>query len=587
MNSALDVEQPIKAPDPSIALSSEKPSKVLVVEDDRPTRMLLERIIRARGHEVIGCASAEAALETLQKEFIPLITLDIQLPGMSGLDLAKKLRADANGSFFYILVGTGNNRMEDLREILEAGADDYIAKPYHPGLLDIRLSVAESAIRGLARRKALEEELKFLARHDPLTKLFNRSNLLPALETALKQAEKGKPGVLLYLDLDNFKIINDTLGHETGDELLVTIAEKLRAISAETDTLVRFGGDEFVIIMPDCALNVAIQRAEELRESVEEIAYIAKGNTLRVGTSIGLALIDGTRSASDIMGAADEACYAAKARGRNRVEVHNEEHGAIARLIADTDWTNRIKSATRDGSLQLWFQPVIEVETGNIFCQEILLRYQDSETGTLVAPGVFLPALHRSGQMTRLDRFVITKAFEALAEQKSLTVAVNISGELFGDNSYCEFIESMLSNSEIAPQRIIFEITENELIPNLQHASGSIVKLQKMGCRFAMDDFGSGFSSLNYLKNLPINFLKVDGTFTRDLPNQSFNQAILRATKDITQVIGLDVVAESVETREEFDLVKSFGITYAQGYYIGRPRHTPFTAEEVAANLAK
>jgi len=586
VNPALDVEQPIKAPDTTGGVISEKPSKVLVVEDDRPTRMLLERIIRARGHEVIGCASAEAALETLQREFIPLITLDIQLPGMSGLELAKRLRADVNGGFFYILVGTGNNRMEDLREILEAGADDYIAKPYHPGLLDIRLSVAESAIRGLARRKALEEELKFLARHDPLTKLFNRSNLLPALESAIGLAVKGQPGVLLYLDLDNFKIINDTLGHETGDELLVGIAEKLRAISRKTDTLVRFGGDEFVIIMPNCPLNTAIERAEELRESVEEIAYIAKGNTLRVGTSIGLAVIDGSRSASDTMSAADEACYAAKARGRNRVEVHSEEDGAIARLIADTDWSNRIKSATRDGSLQLWYQPVIAVETGQIFCQEILLRYEDANTGTLIAPGAFLPALHRSGQMTRLDRFVITSAFEALAEKKTLTVAINISGDLFGDNAYCEFIESMLGNSGIAPSRIIFEITENELIPNLQHASGSIIKLQEIGCRFAMDDFGSGFSSLNYLKNLPIDFLKIDGTFTRDLPNQDFNQAILRATKEITKVIGLDVVAESVETKEEFELVKSFGITYAQGYYIGRPRRHPFTQEEVAANLA-
>jgi PleD family two-component response regulator len=195
------------------------PKLTLIVEDDRPTRMLLGRILRARGHEVIDCGSAEQGLEVMRECHIPLILLDIQLPGMSGLEFARHVRAQPDGDSQYILVGTGNSRPEDLREILAAGADDYIAKPYHPGLLDIRLTVAESALVGIARRKALEAELLFLARHDPLTKLMNRNGLAPAIERAIQKASQSEGGSILYIDLDNFKIVNDTLGQCFGRPL--------------------------------------------------------------------------------------------------------------------------------------------------------------------------------------------------------------------------------------------------------------------------------------------------------------------------------------------------------------------------------
>lgn len=542
--------------------------------------MLLQRIIHARGHEVTGCESAEAALEILEKEFFPLITLDIQLPGMSGLELSRLLRSRPMGSYYYILVGTGNNRPEDLREILGAGADDYIGKPYHPALLDVRLTVAEAAVQEIARRKQLEDELKFLARHDPLTGLFNRSQLAPALTAAVEIAKEGRHGAVLYLDLDNFKIINDTLGHETGDQLLEKVADALRSLTREGDMLVRFGGDEFVIILPDCPLQEAKAVAERLLELIEGIVFIAQGRTIRVGTSIGLAPVDGQMAISELMAAADAACYAAKARGRNRVEIHHEETSEIARLVADTDWSSRIRDAMRDGSLQLWFQPVANIADKRIVFHEVLLRFVDPALKEPVNPQVFLSALRRSGQSTRLDRFVIAKAFEALALHPDLTVSINISGVLFGDETYCDFVESMLQNSNITPNRVLFEITENELIPNLQAASGAIRRLQLLGCRFGLDDFGSGFSSLSYLKTLPIDFLKVDGSFIRDLPNQIFNQAVLRAIQVIAGVLDIETVAEFVETEAEYDLLNKIGFSSAQGHYVGIPRATPYRPEE-------
>jgi diguanylate cyclase (GGDEF)-like protein len=554
---------------------------VLVVEDDRPTRMLLERIIHARGHEVVGCESAEAALEKLQEGFFPLITLDIQLPGMSGLELARLLRSHPNGSHYYILVGTGNNRPEDLREILGAGADDYIGKPYNPGLLDIRLTVAEAAVKEIARRKQLEEELLFLAHHDPLTRLFNRSQLDAALEAAVGEAAAGRPGTVLYLDLDNFKIINDTLGHDTGDKLLLQVAATLKQLAGIENVLVRFGGDEFVLILSGCEISQGVRLAETIIEKIEEIVFVSEGRSFRVGTSIGAAAVQAGMAPADVMSAADAACYAAKARGRNRVEVYRPETSEMAQLIADIDWSKRIRDAMRDGSLQLWFQPIVSIGGREIVYQEILLRYVDPLHNQVVHPAMFLSAMRRFGQSIRLDRFVIAKSFEALAANPGLALSINISGALFGDDAYCEFVESMLENSGIDPRRVLFEITENDLIPNLQAASGAMKRLQSRGCRFGLDDFGSGFSSLSYLKSLPIDFLKIEGAFTKDLPNQEFNQAALKAIRIIADVLKVHTVAEFVETQAEFELLKEIGISCAQGHYVAVPRPTPYRISEI------
>ncbi len=557
------------------------PCKVLVVEDDRPTRLLLERLIRGRGHEVVGCESAEMALEKLQEEFFPLITLDIQLPGMSGLEMARQLRSHPRGSHYYILVGTGNNRPEDLREILEAGADDYIGKPYNPGLLDVRLSVAEAGVKEIARRKQLEEELLFLARHDPLTRLYNRSQLDSALESAIERAVAGSPGTVLYLDLDNFKIINDTLGHDTGDKLLIQVASTLKSLAGAGNFLVRFGGDEFVLILPGCELSEGVRLAESIIERVEEIVFISEGRKFGVGASIGAATVGAGMLPADIMSAADSACYAAKARGRNRVEIYRPETSEMAQLIADTDWSKRIRDAMRDGSLQLWFQPIVSISQPEIIYQEVLLRYVDPRYDQVVHPAMFLSAMRRFGQSIRLDRFVIAKSFEALAANPGLALSINISGALFGDEAYCEFVESMLENSGIDPKRVLFEITENDLIPNLQTASGAMKRLQQVGCRFGLDDFGSGFSSLTYLKSLPIDFLKIEGAFTRDLANQEFNQAALRAICIIADVLKVKTVAEFVETQSEFDLLREIGISYAQGHYVAIARQTPYEISEI------
>ncbi len=555
--------------------------KVLVVEDDRPTRLLLERMIRARGHDVSGCESAEEARDLLGEVFFPLIVLDIQLPGMSGLDFSRLLREHPQGKHYYILAGTGNNRPDDLKEILDAGADDYIGKPYHPGLLDVRLAVAEAAVKDIAERRGLENDLEFLAEHDPLTKLFNRRRLPHAVGEAVGLAREGNPGALLYIDLDNFKVVNDTLGHEAGDRLLLTVADILRSTVRTEDVLVRFGGDEFVIVLPDCSVPDALNIGEGLRENIENMVFTESGRSFRVGASIGVAPIDGSREAPDVLGVADAACYAAKAGGRNRVELYRETGGALEALVADNDWSSRIKSAMKDGTLEIYFQPVVSTIGRSILFHEVLLRLSDRPESSPVHPAAFMSSIHRSGQSASLDRFVIARSVEALVKSPGSHLSINISGSSFAKADFADFVEELLARHSVGPERIIFELTENEVISNLREAEAVMSSLRKRGFRFALDDFGTGASSLNYLKSLPVDMIKIEGSFIRRLDEDLFNQAIVRAVQALASARKIPVVAEYVESQAVFDLLASMGVEYIQGYLAGQPRITPYAEGEL------
>lgn len=559
---------------------------VLVVEDDRPTRLLLERMIRARGHDVLGCESAEAASEILAERFFPLIVLDIQLPGISGLDFSRQVRAHPSGRFYYILAGTGNNRPDDLRQVLDAGADDYIAKPYHPGLLDVRLAVAEAAVQNIAERRQLERDLEFLAEHDPLTKLFNRRRLPVAVETAITAARGGLPGALLYIDLDNFKVVNDTLGHDAGDRLLLCVADILRSAVRENDVLVRFGGDEFVIILPACGVSDAMVIGEELRQKIEDLVFAEGERTFRVGASIGVSPIDGSKSAADVIGVADAACYAAKSRGRNRVELHNEDASALAALVADADWATRIQQAMKGGTLRLFFQPVVSTKDHRIFFHEALLRLCDREGAPPVPPGAFMTSLHRSGQAAALDRFVIARAIGALAEAgPGICISINLSGSSFAADDFEEFVMNLLSSSGVDPSQIIFELTESEVIGNLHHAGETMNSLRARGVRFALDDFGTGTSSLSYLKSLPIDMMKVDGSFVRNLHEDPFNRAVVKACHTFSTSLGIPAIAEHVERMDLLQELAAMEIEYAQGYLLGKPQPELVTTEDIRAAL--
>lgn len=563
------------------------PLDILIVEDEPETRRVLDRLLRLRGHRPVPCENAEAALARLGEKFYPIILLDVQLPGMSGLELARHLRSQPDGDKYYILIGTGISQPNDLREILEAGASDYVPKPYQAEFLSIRLTIAEKQVLEIASRKRLEYELKFLATRDPLTHLLNRNQLEPALESAIQAAKEGRKASILYIDLDNFKIVNDTLGHKAGDRLLIMLASLLKSAMRAQDEVIRFGGDEFVVVLLDADMEETLGVAERLRQKVEESRFLDSGTTFRVGASVGVAQINGVFNSSELLVAADSACYAAKARGRNRVEVHTEIDREIERLISESDWATRIREGMRHDLLHLWFQPIVSSTGSHILYHEALLRYVDVHQSVIVGPGLFLNSAQRSGEGMRLDRYVVKKAMKSLVDYPDLIVAVNISAPSLNDFRLIGFIANELAECKVQPERLHIEITETEVMSNLTKAREILEAIHKMGIKIALDDFGAGFSSLAHLKNLPLDYLKIDSAFVRDLPNNEFNQAILRAICEIARIRNVKTVAEHVETPEQYHLIAELGIDYIQGFLIGSPSPQPMSQTEVEVAVAR
>jgi diguanylate cyclase (GGDEF)-like protein len=298
--------------------------KVLIVEDDPVASLVLSRILMDRGYEITACTSAIDAMKVLKEAFYPLIFLDLLLPGgLDGFSLCRWIRDQPDGDRHLILIGTGSDRSDDLQRILEAGADDYIIKPYQVGVLEVRLAIAQKRVKNIETRKTLEanlreerERLRYLATHDPLTKLANRAVFMESLKSAVQGAREGSCSTLLYLDLDNFKVINDSLGHAAGDKILTKIATVLKTSVRSQDLPFRLGGDEFAILLRGLKLPEAKAIAERIRSRIEAFVYSDSGRIFTVGTSIGIAAIEGTVSEKDIMAFADSACYSAKAHGR-------------------------------------------------------------------------------------------------------------------------------------------------------------------------------------------------------------------------------------------------------------------------------
>ena len=555
---------------------------ILIIEDDSSTRALLTQMLTTRGHHCTACFSAEQGVEAYRQSFYPLVLLDLFLPGMSGFEYCRWLREQRDGDRPYVLIGTASKEPRDLRQILDAGADDYLAKPYGADLLDVRLAVAEQSLKVRAARRQAEEELyqererlSYLATRDPLTKLYNRAHFSTAVEAAVGLAEAGGPsGALFYIDLDNFKIVNDSLGHAAGDRLLVQMAYLLRNAVRACDTVARFGGDEFVVLQEDLSLPEARLSAERLRGRVSDFIFCDSGKSFHIGVSVGVAPFNGQTHAEHVIAAADSACYAAKARGRNRVEIAQGDESELARLRSDSTWATRIKQALKNNAFELWFQPVVNLESEWVEFHEALLRLR-TEDGEIVEPMLFLPAAERFHMAAEIDRRVVKLALRHLAADPSLHLAINLSGQSVSDTTLPEFIRKSFACAEVAPGRATFEITETAVISNLDVARAMMEKLRQEGFRFALDDFGAGFSSFSYLKNLSVDFLKIDGSFVRDLVSEPINMAFVKVMNDIARHLRVHGVAEHVESAETLEAVRGIGVHFAQGHYFSPPTPKP------------
>lgn len=431
--------------------------------------------------------------------------------------------------------------------------------------------------RDISEARRIERQLQYLADHDSLTGLFNRRRFEEELERHVAHSSRrGSGGAVLLLDLDDFKDVNDTLGHAAGDQLLRKVANILRDRVRAGDTLARLGGDEFALIVADVDARQAQAVADDFCEVVREKAIVASGlRQMRVTTSIGIAKVEAgsTLTAEDLLGYADVALYEAKENGRDRSRIYSAARQA--RVVARLTETERIRKALREDLFVLYGQPIVDLETGRATRHELLLRMRSGPDGQVVGPGAFLPTAERLGLVVDIDRWVITEAVRLVAERRAagsrIVVEVNLSGRSLAERDLPGFIEHRLRSAAVDPSQIIFEITETAAIANMDEARAFAETLTRMGCRIALDDFGSGFASYMYLKYLPLDALKIDGDFVRNIARDRTDQLVVEAIVNVAQGLGKETIAECVEDAGTVERLRTYGVMFAQGYHLGRP----------------
>jgi diguanylate cyclase (GGDEF)-like protein/PAS domain S-box-containing protein len=432
-------------------------------------------------------------------------------------------------------------------------------------------------VADISERKALMEHLKNMAEHDGLTGLYNRTYFQQELERVVERARRDQEGfALLYIDLVNFKYVNDTLGHAAGDKLLVEVANLLNHRARKSDLIVRLGGDEFTVLLYNANANLVGTIAESFRQALESYSFKHAGERVDIGCSIGAAHITpAVESASQILSQADIACHIAKRSGRNRIHVFSPaDESNMTVMSLDMGWSRRIREAIEHNRFALACQPIVNTRSGEIESFEVLIRMLD-DTNALILPGGFLPSAERFGLSANIDRWVIVNAIETLAEQRRITpklrYALNLSGQTLTQMEVCDLILERLQTTGLDPSALTFEVTETVAIADMAVAETFLARLQQIGCRTALDDFGSGMSSFAYLRDLPVDVVKIDGRFVKNLAANPVDQAMVKAMNEIAHALGKQTVAEFVETEDSLKLLKSFGVDYVQGYYLGRP----------------
>lgn len=437
------------------------------------------------------------------------------------------------------------------------------------------------AIRDTTEARELNKKLSWAATRDALTGLHNRYEFENYLNRLLEDtANSHRQHAILYIDLDQFKVVNDTCGHMAGDELLRQLSQLMGAFIREHDLLARLGGDEFGLLLVDCPLDQAKQIAKRLQMAANDYRFHWENRAFGIGMSIGLSVIDETTgNAQELLSHVDAACYVAKESGRNRIHVCEHDDMQVRNRTNEMQWTQRISHALEHDHMVLYSQSIEPLYPDGTRHMEILLRMLDGQ-GDFIQPGSFIPAAERFGMMQDIDKWVVQNTFQQLANcqfnEQCRVYAINLSGQTLNDKGMLHHIINLLDELAIPPERICFEITETSAISNLAHAKNFINILRGIGCRFSLDDFGSGMASFGYLRQLKVDYLKIDGSFVKNLCNEPTDRAIVESINNIGHVMGIKTIAEWVQDRQTAELLKDIGVDYVQGYGIHRP--VPFAS---------
>jgi diguanylate cyclase (GGDEF)-like protein/PAS domain S-box-containing protein len=435
-------------------------------------------------------------------------------------------------------------------------------------------------VRDVSELRGITRQMSYQASHDALTGLVNRREFERRLEEALAVAHTQEARhVLCYLDLDRFKVVNDSSGHMAGDGMLREVAALIKETVRDSDTVGRLGGDEFGLLLVGCPLEKARQIADDVVHKVNDYRFVWKDKIFNIGVSVGLIEISRESGAPDeVMSAADSACYVAKKHG-NHVHVYSARDEAVARHRGEIQWLQRLQSALKDNRFELMAQPIVATAPADAQgpALEVLLRLQDDGVPGGISPVEFLRAAERYRLMSDVDRWVVQTALTALGRggirlPPNRSLAINLSGQTLGDPQFLEFVVDVVDRTGVAPTQLCFEVTENSVITNIEHAQRFIGVLHGMGCQFALDDFGRGLSSFGNLKNLSLDYLKIDGTFIRNLATDSVNQAMVAAMVKLARTLNFQVIAEQVEDAGALEAAKRMGVDFVQGYHLGRPQ---------------
>lgn len=484
---------------------------------------------------------------------------------------------DANGRFTEIHSGQKMQLRHEAITFCKDGSKRHVAwlhshlawnSAEDPSILSVGLDVTEY--------KRVEGHLAWLADHDPLTNMLNRRRFSEELEQVLHHAERYQhPGALLFFDLDRFKFINDVSGHQAGDSLLKMVASMLAKTTRTADITGRLGGDEFAIILPEINAEGAIEVAKKVLNQLDQAQLVINNRTHKISASIGIALFpQHGRNIHDLLAAADLAMYQAKAMGRNAWYLFSDDDRIRDRIQLLVDWKERIEYAHTHDNFILYLQPIMHIKTKRVSHYEVLIRMQDKD-GTIRSPGDFIPAAENTGLIHAIDHMVLCKAIALAAKIYEAGIfanfSINLSAHAFNDPELLPILKQQLNEHQIVPEKLMFEITETAALEDIPGARTLMKEIKELGCGFVLDDFGVGFSSFFYLRELPVDVVKIDGSFVRNLANNKDDVILVDALCSVARGFGKKVTAEFVESEEILNIITQMDVDYAQGYYIGRP----------------
>jgi diguanylate cyclase (GGDEF)-like protein len=583
---------------------------LLIVDDVGDNRAILSRRFLRRGFDVVEAESGLAAIEVVDRETIDLVLLDVMMPGIDGIETLRRIRSRKSASVLPVIMVTAKSESENIAEALELGANDYVTKPVDFAVALARVNTQISRKRAeqqvlfanqelrraneelehrveerthrlieanqrlkmeVANREESQARSQYLAYHDSLTGLANRLLFKEQLEEALTDvSSKPYPLAVMFLDLDGFKAVNDTLGHSIGDLLLKSVAARLRDIIAETDRIARLGGDEFAVLQTSSSQpGSSILLAEKIIEVVGQPCII-DGHDVSVGASVGIALAQpGEMNAELLLKSADLAMYSAKSDGRGIYRMFDPEMDAVvrARRILERD----MRTALAQDSFRLFYQPLVNLQTNKVTCFEALMRWEHPERG-MVPPSEFIPVAEEMGLIVQLGEWALRQACaEAMGWPSDICVSVNLSSLQFSKGNLVSTVLNALASSGLPASRLELEITESILLEKSERNVAVLSQLRELGVRISMDDFGTGYSSIGYLRSFPFDKIKIDQSFIRDLLVDEGSLAIVRAIAGLGVSFGMTTTAEGVETEQQMRRLNLEGCVEVQGYLFSKP----------------